>query len=157
MRILIMIPPPCFGHSALHRRPLNMLHVTGVLPELSVNKTFTTQSAFRLLTCKQSANKPGGTYRFERRSSRLLQSNNFWPPGVTFLLTTGLGEELCGPCPSPTVDLQQQIDAGAIRVFTATSGIRGIDSGEHGMTTGRPKNSLNSAAFPLLQSRFPPG
>ncbi|GIX72216.1 hypothetical protein CEXT_560211 [Caerostris extrusa] len=189
-----------------------------------------TQSAFLLFICRQSTNKPGGTYRrleSRRRRRRLLQSNNSQPPGVTFLLTPGLGEKLCrslskpyrsrssaanrcgshpcvdchfryqsnqqtsleglidskeeeedyssptifshrvlhssslqgrgkscvGPCSSPiVVDLQQRIDTGATRVFTATSVIRDIDSGEHEMMTGQPKNTLDSAAAPFLQS-----
>ncbi|GIX72232.1 hypothetical protein CEXT_560281 [Caerostris extrusa] len=99
---------------------------------------FTTQSSFRLLTCKPSANKPGGiidTTEEEDDSSpttfshRVLHSSSF----------QGRGKICVRPCPSPIVDLQQQIDTGATRVFTATSGIRGIDSGEHEMMTGQPK------------------
>ncbi|GIY21158.1 hypothetical protein CDAR_478321 [Caerostris darwini] len=67
------------------------------------------------------------------------------------------GKSCVGHRPSPiVVDLQQQIDTGATRVFTATSGIRGIDSGEHEMMTGQPKNTLNSAAHPPLKPMFPP-
>ncbi|GIX72237.1 hypothetical protein CEXT_560311 [Caerostris extrusa] len=75
-----------------------------------------------------------------------------------YLLTPGRGKSCVGPCPSPIVDLQQRIDtAGATRVFTATSGIRGIDSGEHEMMTGRPKNTLHSAGPPSFKADFPPG
>ncbi|GIY72513.1 hypothetical protein CDAR_208701 [Caerostris darwini] len=69
----------------------------------------------------------------------------------------GWGQSCVGLCSSPiVVDLQQQIDTGPTRVFTATSGIGGIGSGELEMMTRQIKNTLNSAAAPPLKADFTP-
>ncbi|GIX72225.1 hypothetical protein CEXT_560241 [Caerostris extrusa] len=70
--------------------------------------------------------------------------------GCYILLTPGLAEKLCRSL-SKSYRSRSSV-ANRYRshpcVFTANSGIGGIDSGEDKMMTGWPKNTLNSAPAP---------
>ncbi|GIY21157.1 hypothetical protein CDAR_478311 [Caerostris darwini] len=155
--------PTTFSHRVLHSSSLQdcWKSCVGLCPspivdlqqqiDTGATRVFTATSGIRAIS-KQAWRDLSTPKKKITPAQPLLTNGCYIPPH------SRAGEKCVGPCPSPIVVLRQQIDEGAIRVFTATFGIGGIDSGKHGMTTGRPKSTLNSAASPPpFKADFPPG
>ncbi|GIX72222.1 hypothetical protein CEXT_560231 [Caerostris extrusa] len=107
--------------------------------------TFTHNQHFRLFTCKPSANKPGGTYRLEKKKEKITPVQQLLARGCYIPPHSRAGEELYRSL------------SKSHRRYSAANRYRSQPCLHcHFMMTEQPKNTLNSAAAPPTSKPISP-